>query len=281
MLANTNFQSLVQNKQLSAGGRLNFSPRRSEFGDRLNDAEDLGSLKSGKSYNFSGDVGGDDLDFFKFKLDRRNRFSATLKNDSDGNQPIAVSILDRRGRNVVIGSNGKRLFSNVRAGRTFTLTEPRLASGTYYLRLQSAEGQDEDYDLSLAAGSASGGGSLDSARNLGSLSLGQSRSSSGSVGSNDTDFYKFDISGTSRVQTNITNNSFNQPIALTVLDRDGKVVRKGNGANAFVNVNSGDSETLLIPTLRSGTYYLRFTSAEGRGEDYSFRVARSSATSLL
>ncbi|MBI4739650.1 MAG: hypothetical protein HY785_01990 [Oscillatoriophycideae cyanobacterium NC_groundwater_1537_Pr4_S-0.65um_50_18] len=273
--------TLTRNSSLNFGSRSLVS--RSEFGDDRDDAEDLGTLKSGRSYNFSGDVGGEDLDFFKFKLGRRERFSAKLKNESDGNQPIAISILNTSG-SVVKGSNGKFLFANVKALKTFTLKEPRLAAGTYFLRLQSAQerSKDEDYELSLSTGRSSeggsGSGSIDNAQNLGSLSLGQTRSSSGSVGSNDTDFFKFNIGGTSRVVTRVTNNSFDQPIALTVLDSDGNPVKKSNGASLFVNVEDGDTGSILAPTLRSGTYYLRFTSAEGSGEKYSFSVQRSAAT---
>lgn len=284
MLSNKTFRTLAQETQLSSSSRFSFSSKRSEFGDTQDDAKDLGKLKSSKSYNFSGDVGGDDLDFFKFKIGNLTRFSAKLKNDSDGNQPIAMTILDTSGR-AVTGSKGKPLFSNVKAGRTLTLTEPKLAKGTYFLRLQSAgeNAKDEDYDLDLFTGSSSGGGSssLDDARDLGSLSLGQTRSGSGSVGSDDTDFYKFSISGTSRVVTQLTNNSLSNPIALTVLDRSGNVVKKRNGSNLFVNVNEDATGTLLAPTLSSGTYYLRFTSAEGNGEDYSFRISRTAATNPI
>ena len=272
--------STLQNSSLIHSTRLSFG--RSEFGDTRDDAKDVGTLKSGKSYSFSGDVGGDDLDFFKFKLSNRNSFSAKFKNNSDGNQPIAISVLDTRG-NAVKGSNGKFLFSNVKALKTSTLKESGLSAGTYFLRVQSAQprSKDEDYELSLSVGKSSDGsssGSIDSAQSLGSLDLGQTRSGSGSVGSNDTDFFKFDIGGTSRVVTRLTNDSFNQPIALTVLDRSGNPVKKTNGSSLFVNVNDGETGSILAPTLSSGTYYLRFTSAEGSGERYSFSVQRSAAT---
>jgi len=274
--------SITRNSSLIPSTRLLFS--RKEFGDTRKDAEDLGTLKSGKSYNFSGDVGGNDLDFFKFKLGRRDSFSAELKNKSDGNQPIAISVLDTRG-NAVRGSNGKFLFANVKALRTFTLKEPKLSAGTYFLRVQSDQPQskDEDYELNLSTGGSSGSGSsgsgsINSAQNLGSLSLGQTQTGSGSVGSNDTDFFKFDISGTSRVVTRLTNNSLNQPIALTVLNSSGNPVKKSNGSSLFVNVNHGETGSILAPTLSSGTYYLRFTSAEGSGDKYSFSIQRSAAT---
>ncbi|HEY9644067.1 MAG TPA: hypothetical protein V6C57_26480 [Coleofasciculaceae cyanobacterium] len=283
MVTNKTFRTLAPASPFSGSSRLSFSSRRSEFGDNQDDAKDLGTLKSSKSYNFSGDVGGKDLDFFKFKIGGRTRFSAKLKNESDGNQPIAVTVLDTSGRSVT-GSNGKPLFSNIKAGKTFTLTEPNLAKGTYFLRLQSAgkNAKDEDYSLNLFTGSSSGGSSsLDDAKNLGSLSLGQTKSGSGSVGSDDTDIYKFNIGDTSRVVTRVTNNSFSNPIALTLLDQSGNVVKKANGSYLFVNVNEDQTSTLLAPTLSSGTYYLRFTSAEGNGEDYSFRISRTNATSPL
>ncbi|MBD3882577.1 hypothetical protein IFO70_12470 [Phormidium tenue FACHB-886] len=280
MLSSKTFRTSVKENSLAVSSRLSFSTRRSEFGDEIDDAEDLGTLRSGNSRSFSGDVGGRDLDFFKFRLDKRNRFTARLEND--GNDAIAVTVLDRRGRGVR-GSNGRLLFTNVEAGETFSLNDPQLKSGSYFLRVQSEEGRNEDYELrlSVGSGSSSGGGSvdLDDARDLGSLSLGQSRSGGGTIGSDDTDLYKFDISGTSRMNFRLTNNSLSDPIALSVLDDSGNAVRKNNGGFLFVNVNQGNTGSLVAPTLRSGTYYLRFTSQEGDSESYSFRVTRSASTS--
>lgn len=281
MSLNTTFRATLQENTLRASSRLSFTPRRSEFGDSRDDAKDVGTLKSGKSYNFSGDVGGKDLDFFKVKLGKRTSFSVKLKNDSDGNQPIAISILNTSGQTVK-GSNGKFLFSNIKAGKKFTLTEPKLAAGTYFVRVQSADGKDEDYDIKLFTGSSSDdGSSLDNAKNLGSINLGQTKSGFGSVGTDDTDLYKFSIGDTSRVLTRITNDSFDQPIALTILDRQGKAVKKSNGGLLFANVEEDDTATLLAPTLEAGTYYLRFTSAEGNGEDYSFSIKRSGSTNPI
>ena len=284
MLLGRTVQTLAKENNLITSSRPSNLMGRKEFGNSTDRAKDLGTLRSGNSRSFSGDVGGKDLDFFKFKFDQSNKFSAKLENDSNGNQPIAITVLNKRGR-AVTGSNGKPLFANIEAGQTFDLSESQLGSGTYYLRVQSAEGRNEDYRLKFGVGSAasggSSGGSLNNARDLGSLSIGQSQSGGGSVGSNDTDVYKFGIGGTSRMVFQLANNSFNDPIALTVLDSSGNTIRKNNGSFLFLNVNNGNTDSLIAPTLRSGTYFLRFTSQTGTNDPYSFRVTRSAATSPL
>ena len=280
MLLGKTFQTLAKENNLATSGRLSSLNTRKEFGNNTDKAKNLGTLNSGNIRSFSGDVGGKDLDFFKFKFDKTNKFSAKLENNSS-DEPIAITVLNKRGR-AVTGSNGKPLFANVESGQTFDLNESQLGSGTYYLRVQSAEGRNEDYSLKLGIGSsASSGGSLSDARDLGNLSIGQSQSGGGSVGSNDTDVYKFGIGGTSRMVFQLANDSFNNPIALTVLDSSGKTVRKNNGSFLFLNVNSGDSGSLIAPTLRSGTYFLRFTDQNGSSDPYSFRVTRSAATTPL
>ena len=281
MLLGKTFQTLAKENNLATSGRLSSLNTRKEFGNTTDKAKNLGTLNSGNIRSFSGDVGGKDLDFFKFKFDKTNQFSAKLENNSNGNQPIAITVLNKRGR-AVTGSNGKPLFANVEAGQTLDLNESQLGSGTYYLRVQSAEGRNEDYSLKLGIGSsASSGGSLSDARDLGNLSIGQSQSGGGSVGSNDTDLYKFGIGGTSRMVFQLANDSLNNPIALTVLDSSGKTVRKNNGSFLFLNVNSGDSGSLIAPTLPSGTYFLRLTDQNGSSDPYSFRVTRSAATTPL
>ena len=285
MLLGSTVQTLAKQNNLTTSSRLSSLMGRKEFGDNIDKAKDLGTLQSGNSRSFSGDVGRKDLDFFKFKFDQGNKFSAKLENDSNRNQPIAITVLNKRGR-AVTGSNGKPLFANVEAGQTFNLNESQLGSGTYYLRVQSAEGKNEDYNLKLGVGSSassggSSGGSLNNARDLGNLSIGQSQSGGGSVGSNDTDVYKFGIGGTSRMVFQLANNSFNNPIALTVLDSSGNTIRKNNGSFLFLNVNNGNTDSLIAPTLRSGTYFLRFTSQTGTNDPYSFRVTRSAGTSPL
>lgn len=281
--------NLSSSANLSVNGRNRFLDFAKDYGDSLKNAENVGSLKRGKSYSYSGDVGGDDLDFFKFKLDRRGSFSATLTNKSDGNQPIAITLLNRQGK--VVKNSGKFLFANTEAGTSQTLSVTGLAKNTYYLRLQSANGRDEDYDLRLSPSSSTPGlpglpgfpgnpGSNQSV-NLGNLRPGDRLFQSGTVGgTSDIDFYSFSIDNTSRITANLSNSNFTgsssrDAIAFSILDSQRRTVQTGSGRFLFANVEGGDSETLLAPALSSGTYFVRVQSAEGSNEPYRLSLERS------
>jgi hypothetical protein len=261
-----------------------------DIGDSINKAKKIGTLSRSKSYSNSGDVGGKDLDFYEFKLDRSLRITAKLENEDKDNNPIALTILNRNGK-AVTGSDGKFLFKNVTAGNTRELSTT-LQSGTYYVRLESAQGRNQDYDFELSAsrGSGSGGGGgngggnggnsgidFDDARNLGRLDSGRTYNQSGSVGGNDEDVYSFSVDRTSRILAELTNNG-NDDVAFRLLDSSGQTVKKANGNFLFSNVNPDDSETLLAPTLGAGTYYFAIQSSVGRNEDYNFSLRQSSAS---
>lgn len=254
---------------------FDFAP---DYGDSLKDAEDIGTIKRGKSYNYSGDVGGDDLDFFKFKLDRRGKIFATLNNKSNGDDPIAVTLLNRQGN--VVKKNGKFLFANVEAGESQTISARGLAKGTYYLRLQSEDGRDEDYDLNLSqSGSSTTTPGFSQSVNLGTLRPGDRTSQSGTVGGSDIDFYRFNVDGTSRIFARLDSSDFNaDPIAFSILDSQRRTVQTESGRFLFSNVEGGDSDTLFAPTLASGTYYVRVQSEQGRNEPYQLSVERSSVS---
>ncbi|WP_088890841.1 T9SS type A sorting domain-containing protein [Leptolyngbya ohadii] len=264
----------------SPNGRTRFFNFAKDYGDSLKDAENVGSIKRGKSYDYSGDVGGRDLDFFKFKLDRRGSFSATLNNKSDGNQPIALTVLNRQGK--VVRNNGKFLFANTEAGNSQTLSVSGLAKGTYYVRLQSENGRDEDYDLKLSqSGSGTSTPGSNQSFNLGNLRPGDRLSQVGTVGgTSDIDFYSFSIDNTSRItarlsNTNLTSSSTADAIAFSILDSQRRTVQTGSGRFLFANVEGGDSETLLAPALSSGNYFVRVQSAEGSNEPYRLSLERS------
>ena len=281
MLSNASFQSRNQGSLNQTLNRSRLFGFGSDYGDSIKDAKNVGKLKQGKSYDYSGDVGGSDLDFFKVKLEKAGKFFATLTNKSDGNQPIAITLLNKNGKAVKTGE--QFLFSNVDAGQSQTLSVDRLKAGTYYLRLQSEAGRDEDYDLKLSQsgsnspGSSSGG--FNQAVNLGSLASGGRISRSGTVGGTDVDFYSFNVNNTSRIFATLDNSSTNaNPIAISILNSQRSVVKTDSGRFLFSNVNAGASDTLFAPTLASGTYYVRVQSEVGRNESYNLELMRSSTT---
>ena len=244
----------------------------SDAGGTLNSARDLGTLKSGSSFKRSGTVGGRDLDFFKFKLDRTTDFSAELNNRS--NDPIALTILGGSGNSVT--NRGRTLFKNVEGGDDQILSTTSLPKGTYYARLQNANGSQDSYDLRLN-GSASSGGASSDTRSLGNLSSGRTYKYSGTVGGSDTDLYRFSVDNRSRFTTSLFNDGLN-PVAVSVLDRNNRVVKTANGRFLFANIGGGQSDELFAPTLASGDYGLRVQSAVGDQEDYQVSLRRSSSS---
>jgi hypothetical protein len=257
-----------------------------DIGDSTKKAKDIGTLSRSRSYSRSGDVGGKDLDFFKFKLDGSTQITAKLKNTDKDNDPIALTILKNNG-NAAKGSDGKFLFQNVQSGKSKQLTA-RLAAGTYFVRLQSDKGSNQNYDLDLTAdssssgsssgGSSSGGGiNFNNARNIGRLQSGTTYRESGNVGGDDVDVYRFDTQGTNRILADLTNNG-NDDVAFRLVNTSGETVKTGNGNFLFANVRSDDSDSLLAPTLGAGTYYFVIQSSVGRNEDYSFKLKQSSTS---
>lgn len=249
----------------------------SDVGNSRDDAKNIGTIKRGKSYSYSGDVGGGDLDFYKIKISDRTSFSIRLKNNSDDEQPIAISVLDRSGKNVV-KSDSQFLFDNVEAGDTGTLSISNLKKGTYYIRLQSENGRNEDYDLSFSTSSLGSTGSnvnLNQSKDIGRLRPGDEYSGSGRVGGNDIDLYRFKIDDTSRIFARLQNRSDSKSIAFSILDTSGDTVRTGSGRYLFSNVEPNDSQTLFAPALGFGTYYLRVQSEVGNQESYRFQLERS------
>lgn len=248
----------------------------SDVGNTPEKAKNIGTLKRGSSYKKSGDVGGSDLDYFKFRVDQTTSFSARLRSKSNNDQPIAITILDQRGDAVSV--NGNFLFKNIEPGQTDTISVGGLPRGEYLVRLQSINGRDEDYDLELSRTRLSSGGSGGSSGNgqtIGQLQPGRRYDYSGWVGGRDIDLYRFNLDRTSRFTASLANDS-NDPIAVSILDQNNDVVQTANGRFLFGNAESRDSVTLFAPTLPSGSYTVRVQSAVGNREAYRLALSRSS-----
>jgi hypothetical protein len=127
---------------------------RNDVGNTIDTAKNARLLKQGSGvFKHSGDVGGQDLDFFKFKIDTSTVFTARLQNKSRKNDrdPIALSIVN--GDNLMLnGADGKPLSrGSISAGTTDTISTT-LNPGVYYIRLESVKGTDQNYKLRLATG---------------------------------------------------------------------------------------------------------------------------------
>jgi hypothetical protein len=137
------------NSNQARGGFLGLFGRR-DVGDTIDKAKDIGTIKRGGVFKASGDVGGKDLDFFKFKSDVPLSFSARLDNNSSkrDKDPVTLTFVDKSGK-AIMGTDGKGLMQTIKAGKTNTVTST-LAAGTYYIRLESTAGKDQNYKLRLS-----------------------------------------------------------------------------------------------------------------------------------
>lgn len=249
-------------------------------GDTMEDAKDVGNLKRSKNYKYSGDVGGDDLDYYRVKLKEKSDFSIRLEADNDNGEPIALSILNEKGK--VIRRNKKLLFANVNPDDSQTISVDGLGKGVYFFRLQSAKGDNEDYKIRFSLNSSSGSDDDNgdgNSRKLGNLDRGRSYNFDDKVGGSDVDFYSFDLDRTSRVSAFLSNQASisggsNNSIALSILDSQKRTVQTTSGRFLFDNVEPAQSTTLFAP-LPEGSYSVRVQSDVGRDLPYKLRLTRS------
>lgn len=105
-------------------------------------------------------------------------------------------------------------------------------------------------------------------QNLGTLNGGSDRRRAGSVGRNDSDFYKFKITRQRRVSLNVTNTELisNRYIRGSLLDNRQRSLRTTDKARAPF----GREDISL--RLNSGTYFVKI-STDGRRIFYSFRLS--------
>jgi hypothetical protein len=116
-------------------------------GSNLGDVENLGVLRSGRTYRESGNVGGDsNIDSYRFTIDRTSRVFADLSNN--GNDDIAFRLVNNSGE-TVRRSNGNLLFANVRPDDDDRILASTLGAGTYSFVITSSGGRSEDYSLGV------------------------------------------------------------------------------------------------------------------------------------
>ena|GEM_PF-5229149 len=111
-------------------------------GNSPSSAKNIGTI--GRSYSFSGDVGGTDLDHFKFKVSTKRDFRIAIENE--GRRNIITSLLDSRGRLLFVRNTPLSVV--VRPDKESGFIVRNLSRGTYFVRLSSG-GRGEDYNMSL------------------------------------------------------------------------------------------------------------------------------------
>ena len=137
-------QKFMQMRQSEFSTRINRS--RFLFGDgddSIDNANSIGKL-SKSSFEDNGRVSEDDPDYYKFKLKNRGSLKFNFKNR--GEESIQFSVVDRRDR--VISVNGKRLFAEIDRDDKGNLNT-RLREGTYYIRVETEDGDNEQFSLKL------------------------------------------------------------------------------------------------------------------------------------
>ncbi|MDX2214470.1 MAG: hypothetical protein SFY66_14360 [Oculatellaceae cyanobacterium bins.114] len=90
-----------------------------------------------------------------------------------------------------------------------------------------------------------------------------------SVGRNDPDFFRFQLTDDSTVAVWWANSSSTVMIGA-IVNRDGHVVRQ-QGFPLARRILPGKTASFFANDIRPGIYYVRITS-KGRGNDYSLRL---------
>lgn len=72
---------------------------------------------------------------------------------------------------------------------------------------------------------------------------------------NPVDFFRLDVSETSRIKVNFLNRS-NSNLRLTLLDGNGNLV-SSNGRRSLTRIGAGKTATTLVRGAAPGTYYLK------------------------
>jgi hypothetical protein len=111
------------------------------------------------------------------------------------------------------------------------------------------------------------GNTLTTARDLQLVNGNQVRSLSDRVDASDlTDYYRFRVQGRSSVGLKLNNSGGDANLELL----------NGNGDRLQDSLNSGNTSELINTALEAGTYYIRISSVNGAGSDYTLEVSQQS-----
>lgn len=199
------------------------------------DARYLGYLDNDYESRRDSIGGGDDNDYYKFRLDYDSDFELDLTNlRSDADVQV-------------LSSGGSTIFSSRRGGSSSESIDGSLTSGTYYVRVYNYNSRT-DYNLRLEATTSDPDGELSKATYVGRLNGGSARFND-SIGYNgdENDYYRFYLSNSSDFELSLTNL------------RDGADVRLLNSSGSTIErgTRSGTSNEYISESLSSGNYYVR------------------------
>lgn len=210
----------------------------------------------------------DTLDYFKFTL------SASAQVE------LALTGMSADADMYLYGSNGvTRIdYANNAGSRDENLQEI-LGAGTYYVAVKSYSGNGTDYQLAIqarGAGSNDAGNTLATARDLGNL-LDPARNGATAASDrvspvDEDDYFKFSLSGPSRVNLSLTGLSGGDA-DLSLLKSDGALVDI-----ASMSLNMDTANESLSRVLDTGTYYVWVSQFDGTTPYSLSLVALGAAT---
>lgn len=224
--------------------------------DSMGGANDLGTLSAVSLRNTVG--GGDSLDWFKVAVAARSKVGLSLDRlaaDADVYLCDAAGAVLQSSRNA--GTDGE----------AFSL---KLSAGTYYVRVESYDGEQTRYRLAMTARRiGTGGGSDDTmtgATDLGRVGAAGTTARGDVSGSDVSDWFKFSLAGEADVSVDLTGLSADADVYLV----------DAAGGELGRSVNASDSDESLAATLAAGTYYVRVDSYRGAVTSYALSVSATS-----
>ncbi|MCU0534488.1 MAG: pre-peptidase C-terminal domain-containing protein [Hydrococcus sp. Prado102] len=229
------FVRVYPNGSISSNYTLNMNAAIADSaGNTLTNANNFNTLNGNKKV--TDYVGGiDPNDYYRFSVSDRSSLNLTVNGMSAN---ADVQFLD---------SNGNVLQSATNTGTTAESISRTLDAGTYYVRVFPVNGANTNYTLDLTARLMdNAGNTLDTARNVGSLS--GTRTFNDAVNTSDTnDYYRF----------NLTNNS-NFSLTLNGLGADANVqLLNSAGSILSSSSNTGKTAESISATLNAGDYFVR------------------------
>jgi hypothetical protein len=108
----------------------------------------LGTLKLGKSYDYSGSLGNGETDIYRFRVGANSGNNALTVDTKVNGSLAAIALLDRQG-NVPTGTALSTRVSTSGGGGRISTTFSGITPGAYSLRLQGAGDGANTYSVRL------------------------------------------------------------------------------------------------------------------------------------
>lgn len=243
-----------------------------DVGSTIGSALNLGRLKG--SYNYSGELDGDDSDFFGFDLGRNGSTKLSLVNllgaSLLGGGLISAVLLNASG-NVV----RELISTNVSPGERDGFSLSGLDSGRYYVKLNSLDDQAVKYRLKL-------NNSFSSLTDLGTTAIGDLRKlyrSTSSTTKDNAQLYSFKLGQTGKLKVTLRNrlkSDFfggflrDRDVTATLLDANKTVLE-----DYTLNASPGKLKGLTIQNLEGGNYFVNVKTKQRSRVPFTLNLAPS------